>query len=243
MDRFRHQLFLPANLKHSTVAALLRESGNRGFLRFPSFPQQLSSQRAIGLPAGQHGPGDSHQLVGHSHHRQVGWLSVFQLIHPTTEGVLASVQPREHAAGAFDEQGAQVAIARLLMPNSVGFPPDECCRGTSPSHAAISRPLRNPLPLPTAAVSAVEMMGPIPGISSRRRQPSSSRADLPISLVTSTSLPSSCCSSSRSSLSSRRELGVKPLPASSKIAGRFLRRCSAPVRIGMPRSTERRESD
>jgi hypothetical protein len=41
LDRFRHQLFPPANLKHNSVAVVLRESGNRGFCNFHLFLSSL----------------------------------------------------------------------------------------------------------------------------------------------------------------------------------------------------------
>ena len=49
---------------------------------------------------------------------------------------------------------------RLLMPSSFARPPVECWRGTSPSHAASSRPLRNSVASPTAATSAVAVSTP-----------------------------------------------------------------------------------
>src|SRR5690348_16396211 len=42
-------------------------------------------------------------------------------------------------------------LPRLLMPNSFCLPPVEYCRGTTPTHAAKSRPRRNAAPLPIAA--------------------------------------------------------------------------------------------
>ena len=55
-------------------------------------------------------------------------------------------------------------LPRLLMPNSLALPPVECCRGTSPSQDANSRPLWKAEPLPIAATIAVATNGPIPGI-------------------------------------------------------------------------------
>src|SRR5262249_37948998 len=50
-----------------------------------------------------------------------------------------------------------------ILPRRV-LPPVEFCRGTRPSHAANSRPLRNAVGSPTVAAMAVAMIGPIPGI-------------------------------------------------------------------------------
>ena len=55
------------------------------------------------------------------------------------------------------------------MPSSFGRPPVVCCRGTRPSHAAISRPSRNCEASPTAATSAVAAFSPTPGIVASRR--------------------------------------------------------------------------
>ncbi len=52
-----------------------------------------------------------------------------------------ALRRQDHRARAMDQQRAQVASPRLLMPSSVGLPPLECCRGTSPSQAATCRPL------------------------------------------------------------------------------------------------------
>jgi hypothetical protein len=59
------------------------------------------------------------------------------------------------------------------MPSRRCLPPVEYSRGTSPSHAARSRPLSKTVPLPTAATSAVAFRAPIPGISQSHRQASS----------------------------------------------------------------------
>ena len=57
------------------------------------------------------------------------------------------------------------------------LPPVEYSRGTIPTHAAKSRPLRNALPLPIAATRAVAVTGPIPGMAVSRQQASFSVAD------------------------------------------------------------------
>lgn len=62
------------------------------------------------------------------------------------------------------------------MPSSLGLPPVVACRGVRPSQAARSRPRPKLAASPTAAVSAVALMTPIPGIVDRRRAASSARA-------------------------------------------------------------------
>src|SRR6187397_1568267 len=59
-------------------------------------------------------------------------------------------------------------LPRLDMPPNRFLPPVEFWRGTRPSHAANSRPLRNPLGSTTVAAMAVAMIGPMPGMLARR---------------------------------------------------------------------------
>ena len=60
------------------------------------------------------------------------------------------------------------ALPRLDIPPNRFLPPVEFWRGTRPSHAANSRPLRKPLGSATIAAIAVAMMGPMPGIVAKR---------------------------------------------------------------------------
>jgi hypothetical protein len=55
----------------------------------------------------------------------------------------------------------------LDIPPRRCLPPVEFCRGTRPSQAANSRPLRKPLGFTTVAAMAVAMIGPI-GLEVRR---------------------------------------------------------------------------
>src|SRR5215472_353295 len=59
-------------------------------------------------------------------------------------------------------------LPRLDIPPRRYLPPVECCRGTRPSQAANSRPLRKPLGSTTVAAMAVAMIGPMPGTLARR---------------------------------------------------------------------------
>src|ERR1700722_12330869 len=54
------------------------------------------------------------------------------------------------------------------MPNNLALPPVEYCRGTTPSHAAKSRPFRKAAPLPMAVTMAVATIGPMAGICRMR---------------------------------------------------------------------------
>ena len=46
------------------------------------------------------------------------------------------------------------------MPNRFDLPPVECCRGTSPSHAANCLPLAKFFASPIDAISALAVIGP-----------------------------------------------------------------------------------
>src|SRR5215475_3213878 len=59
-------------------------------------------------------------------------------------------------------------LPRLDIPPRRCLPPVEFCRGTRPSQAANSRPLRKPLGSTTVAARAVAMIGPMPGTLARR---------------------------------------------------------------------------
>jgi|GEM_PF-5740518 len=56
---------------------------------------------------------------------------------------------------------------RLRIPSRLFLPPLECCRGTSPNHAASYLPLSKFLASPIEATITVAVRGPIPGIASR----------------------------------------------------------------------------
>ncbi len=74
---------------------------------------------------------------------------------------------------------------RLLVPVSFCLPPVECSPGTTPSQAENPRPFLNAAPLPMAATVAVAVIGPIPGIATRRVHCSSSPQMRAISLLVS----------------------------------------------------------
>jgi hypothetical protein len=84
----------------------------------------------------------------------------------------------------------QYTLPRLLMPSSLALPPVECCCGTTPSHAANSRPLPKAAPFPMAATMAIATTGPKPGIFRMRLQPASL-----VEIYSSLSVSSSICCS------------------------------------------------
>jgi len=70
-----------------------------------------------------------------------------------------------------------------ILPRMVRSPVDSCF-GMSPSQAAKSRPYLKPLPLPIAATTALETIGPTPGMLISRWQLASCFANASISLDT-----------------------------------------------------------
>src|SRR5579872_782497 len=86
---------------------------------------------------------------------------------------------------------------RLVIPSKVVLPPVEYCRGTRPSQAARSRAFRNWRSSPTAVISAVAPIGPMPGIVMSRRAVSCFAANTSICQETAASLISTIFSSSQ----------------------------------------------
>src|SRR5437763_8862557 len=98
----------------------------------------------------------------------------------TTSGGRRRRNPITHGSAlvAFDRSKLALALLirsrrkywlpRLDIPPRRCLPPVEFCRGTRPSQAANSRPLRKPFGSTTVAAMAVAMIGPMPGTLARR---------------------------------------------------------------------------
>ena len=71
--------------------------------------------------------------------------------------------PRRSGGGGF------IGLAGFRHPTSRSLPPDECWRGTSPSHAEKSRPRRKFAMSGAKASTASAVSGPTPGIVCKRR--------------------------------------------------------------------------
>ncbi|MCU1252766.1 MAG: hypothetical protein JWQ49_5795 [Edaphobacter sp.] len=108
------------------------------------------------------------QLVGYGHDQNVTVCLGLQLTHPFADRVVGAVEAQDDGSSAMDEQSSEICVATLTDPSSHALPSVECCFGSSPSHAAKSRPLVKADPLPTAATRAVAISGPTPGTSSSR---------------------------------------------------------------------------
>src|SRR5246500_180842 len=111
-------------------------------------------------------------------------------------------------------------VPRLLVPVSCCLPPVECSPGTTPSQAANPRPFLKAAPLPMAAIVAVAINGPLPGIATRRLHGSSSPAMRTISLSDSSICLCRYCISHCSWVSSTRNAPDSLLLASSRMRGR-----------------------
>src|SRR3954453_2309955 len=88
---------------------------------------------------------------------------------PITHGsALVALERSRLALAPLMSNRRKYWLPRLDIPPRRLLPPVEFCRGTKPSHAANSRPLRKPLGSATIAAIAVAMMGPMPGIVAKR---------------------------------------------------------------------------
>ena len=144
-----------------------------------------SDPRLISVAARQNGPGDTGELVGECDRKHVA-VEPFRCPHdPWPQSVPCGVWPSyEHDMGGLHEKRSQVFVAAFR-----DLPEDRAiaCRflsGYEPHQAPQSRPCLKPAPLPMAATTALEMIGPIPGTVIRRWQPSSCSASASMSADT-----------------------------------------------------------
>ena len=82
--------------------------------------------------------------------------------------IRAALQAQQHGACSVYQQRTQIRIAALADPQQTLFAARESWRGTKPNHAANCRPFLNVFASPMLATSALAVMGPMPGIASRR---------------------------------------------------------------------------
>ncbi len=127
-------------------------------------------------------------------------------------------------------------LPRFEIPRSLGFPPVEYCRGTRPKKAASSCPERKTLPSPIAAIRAVAVSGPTPGIVMRRCDAGSKRASCPISPLRRSMCAPRPASRSRSCATSARMRSVGPFSASSRKPGTAAQIFVTPVATVRPYS-------
>gem|GEM_PF-2138258 len=122
------------------------------------------------------------------------------------------------------------------IPINLALPPVVTCRGTNPSHAARSRPLPKLLPVPTAATSAVAIVGPMPGISISLCISASVLASALISASMAATRSLITSNSDAMSVRSRSILGERSaVPSAANLASSFWKTWR-PVPTRMPRS-------
>jgi hypothetical protein len=92
--------------------------------------------------SGHQGPDDPRHLVRQRHPHQHWWLARQHAAQPGAgSGRRMDMPLDDDAVGTNDQQAPQRSLAHSLSsPRAAAFPPVECCRGTSPSQAAKSRP-------------------------------------------------------------------------------------------------------
>ena len=114
--------------------------------------------------AGGHGPGDTRELVGERDSQQIAMCQALAgLLDPGPQGTHGrGGAPLEDDVGGLHKQDSSVLVPRLEILPSLVRSPVNSCFGTRPSQAAKSRPCLKPLPVPIAATTALEMIGPIP---------------------------------------------------------------------------------
>src|ERR1700704_6618459 len=187
-------------------------------------------------------PRDARELVGKGDGEHV-------VMQPLLGGLDPRPEPVAFPSGRFHfykndpcrlhEQDAQVAIAPLRYFAEDGAVPVEICLGTSPSHAAKSRPLEKLSPVPIAATMALEMIGPMPGTLIRRSHPASRLASSSISLDKTSMRSSSRCQSEASPSMTRTMRGESTSGGVARMRGSSTRRKRCPCRTAMPRSSRK----
>src|SRR6478752_132897 len=125
-------------------------------------------RRSIVSSLGHDRPSDARHLVGNGNGDKLGRLPGQQ---PHNPGMLLRMLPGVSNNGCCtdDEQPSEIAISLLGDAAEPVLAPVECCRGTSPIHAAKSRPDLKSLGSVTVEAMAVAPITPIPGTVSRRQ--------------------------------------------------------------------------
>jgi hypothetical protein len=141
--------------------------------------------RLIGATARENRPSDAGELVGECDRQHVAVEPSRCLLDPRPQTPHRRIRPPcQHDVCGLHEQCPQILVAALGdLAQDVRSPVDSCF-GTSPSQAPKSRPRVKPAPLPIAATTALEMIGPTPGTVITRWQPSSCSASASISVDT-----------------------------------------------------------
>ena len=202
----------------------------------------LKLARLEGSTTSKNAPRDARELVG-KRDRQ----------HVAMQPLLGGLDPRLEPV-AFPSVGFTLQ-ARPMLPARTGRAGSDCrasisCRGwcgprsrsalgTSPSHAAKSRPLEKPSPVPIAATMALEMIGPMPGTLISRSHPASRLASSSISPDKPSMRSSSRRQSEASSSMTRTMRGESTSGGVARMRGSSARKKRCPCRTAMPRSSRK----
>ena len=147
-------------LSHSTVASRSHcQAASGGYSKL---------RRSIVSSLGHDRPSDARHLVGNGNGDELGRLLGQQ---PHDPGMLLRMLPgiSNNGCCTVNEQPSEITISLLGDAAEPLLSPVECCRGTSPIHAAKSRPDLKLLGSVTVEAIAVAPITPIPGMVSRRQ--------------------------------------------------------------------------
>jgi hypothetical protein len=123
---------------------------------------------AIFFVPGHHCPETTRGLVSDGGCRDVRWPPRHEILYLGPGRDTLSERSSDDGSGAVYQQSSQVTIAALADAPDFSFPPLALMRGVRTSHAAKWREDLNCLPSPTAATTAVAVIGPTPGAEARR---------------------------------------------------------------------------
>lgn len=124
--------------------------------------------------AGGQRPRGTRQLVCQRAGNHVGVSPCEHGADPVRKPTGLPLEPLHVSPCTLNQQAPEIFFPRLLMPSRFARPPVLYWRGTSPIDAAKSRLLPYCLPSPISAASTLAVIGPTPGIVSRRWPRSSS---------------------------------------------------------------------
>ena len=150
---------------------------------------------AIAFVLAQDRPGHANQLVGQSDDDNILVRSRQQLREPLAQAGACLCRCCSTLRAPCTKSLRKYLLPRLLMPSNFCLPPVEYSPGTIPIQTDSFLPFPKALPWPTAAIRAVAVTGPTPGISVSRWQASFSLADFWMTRSISSMRGASCSSS------------------------------------------------
>jgi hypothetical protein len=113
-------------------------------------------------------PGNTSILVRPGNHTTLMCRRVLSSLVHLSVGVCLLAATRTTDLAPCTSSVLRYASPRLLMPSNNGFPPLECCLGTSPNQAASYRPFLKHRASPIDAACALAVNTPTPGMPASR---------------------------------------------------------------------------